>query len=119
MRSLMVTYDDRPAKLFIYPAIVFMVIGMTVGVFIAFNAFIFPDYFSGEYIHFGRVRPVHVSTVTLLWLLSIDVGLMLYFIPRLCGISIWSPSLALWAGALWWFSLIFGSNSFPWGTNWG
>lgn len=115
----MTEYDDRPAKLFIYPAVIFMVIGMTVGVFIAFNAFVFPDYFAGEYIHFGRIRPVHVSTVTLSWLLSVDVGLMFYFIPRLCGVSIWSASLALWGGALWWFTLFLGTNSFPWGTNWG
>lgn len=113
------TYDDRPAKLFIYPSVVFMLIGMIVGVFVAFNAFVFPDYFSGEYLHFGRTRPVHVSTVTLLWLLSVDVGLMLYFVPRLCGVSLWSPTLALWTGALWWFSLVVGSFSFPWGTNWG
>ena len=112
-------YDDRPAKLFLYPSIVFLVIGMTVGVFIAFNGFIFPDYFSGEYIHFGRVRPVHVTTVTLLWLLSVDVGLMLYFIPRLCGVSLWSPRQAMIAGALWWSTLIIGCNSFPWGTNFG
>jgi cytochrome c oxidase cbb3-type subunit 1 len=115
----MVTYDDRAAKLFIYPSILFLIIGMAVGVFIAFNAFVFPDYFAGEYIHFGRVRPVHVSQVTLLWLLSANVGLMLYFVPRLCGISLWSPTLALWGGALWWFTLILGSHSFPWGTNWG
>lgn len=112
-------YDDRPAKLFLYPSIVFLVIGMTVGVFIAFNGFIFPDYFSGEYIHFGRVRPVHVTTVTLLWLLSVDVGLMLYFIPRLCGVSLWSSKQAIIAGALWWATLIIGCNSFPWGTNFG
>lgn len=115
----MVTYDDRPAKLFIYPAIIFMVIGMSVGVFMAFNAFVFPDYFSGEYIHFGRIRPVHVNTVTLSWLLSVNIGLMFYFIPRLCGVPIWSASLALWGGALWWFTLMIGTNSFPWGTNWG
>ncbi len=115
----MVEYDDRPAKLFIYPSIFFMIIGMIVGVFIAFNAFVFPDYFSGEYIHFGRVRPVHVGTVTLLWLLSIDVGLMLYFIPRLCGVSIWNPQLAIWGGIFWWATLILGVNSFPWGTNFG
>ncbi|MDP1879670.1 MAG: cbb3-type cytochrome c oxidase subunit I [Parachlamydiaceae bacterium] len=112
-------YDDRPAKLFLYPAIIFMIIGMTIGVFLAFNAFVFPDYFSGEYIHFGRVRPVHVTTVTLLWLLSVDIGLMLYFVPRLCGISLWNPRLALWSGAIWWFTLILGCNSFPWGTNFG
>lgn len=115
----MVTYDDRPAKLFIYPALIFMLTGMTVGLFLAFNTFVFPDYFSGEYIHFGRVRPVHVGTVTLLWLLSVDVGLMFYFIPRLCGTSIWSPKLAIWGGYLWWAVLILGVHSFPWGTNFG
>ncbi|MCE2982474.1 MAG: cbb3-type cytochrome c oxidase subunit I [Parachlamydia sp.] len=113
------TYDDRAAKLFLYPSVVFMLIGMIIGVFISFNGFVFPDYFAGEYISFGRVRPVHVGTVTLLWLLSVDVGLMLYFVPRLCGVSIWSPSLALWGGALWWFSLTIGVNSYPWGTNFG
>lgn len=115
----MVEYDDRPTKLFLYPAIIFLITGMTVGVFMAFNVFVFPDYFSGEYIHFGRIRPVHVSSVTLLWLLSVNIGLMLYFIPRLCGTSIWSAKLALWTGALWWFALILGSHSFPWGTNFG
>ncbi len=115
----MTAYDDRPAKLFIYPSIFFMLIGMFVGVFLAFNSFIFPDYFSGEHIHFGRVRPVHVSTVTLSWLLSVDVGLMFYFVPRLCGISIWSAPLAFVGAGLWWCTLLLGTNSFPWGTNWG
>lgn len=115
----MVTYDDRAAKLFIYPSILFMIVGMTIGVFIAFNGFIFPDYFAGEYIHFGRVRPVHVGTVTLLWLLSVNIGLMLYFIPRLCGVTLWSQKLAQWSAFFWWFALIIGVNSYPWGTNFG
>lgn len=115
----MVVYDDRPAQLFLYPATFFLIIGMMVGVFIAFNGFVFPDYFSGEYIHFGRVRPVHVGSVTLLWLLSVDIGLMLYFVPRLCGISLWNPNLALWGGLFWWITLIIGVNSFPLGTNFG
>lgn len=115
----MVTYDDRPAQLFIYPAILFMLFGMLVGSFISFNAFVFPDYFSGEYIHFGRVRPVHVGTVTLLWLLSADIGLMFYFIPRLCGVPLWSPRLAIWGGLLWWATIIVGVNSAPFGTNFG
>lgn len=114
-----VVYDDRPAQLFIYPSILFLIFGMLVGVFISFNAFVFPDYFSGEYIHFGKIRPVHVGTVTLSWLLSADIGLMLYFIPRLCGVPLWKPKLAIAAGLVWWFALFFGVNSFPWGTNFG
>lgn len=115
----MVTYDDRTAKLFLYPSILFMVIGMSIGVFLAFNAFIFPDYFSGEYIHFGRVRPVHVGTVALLWLLSVDIGLMLFFVPRLCGISLWSQDLGRLSALIWWPTLIAGVFSYPLGTNFG
>lgn len=112
-------YNDTPVKVMLYPAIIFMIIGMFIGTFLAFNTFLFPDYFSGEYIHFGRVRPVHVGTVALLWLLSADIGLFYFFIPRLCGVPLWSPKLAYVAASLWWFSLIIGVNSYPFGTNFG
>lgn len=115
----MVKYDDTPVKLMLYPSILFLVFGMTVGVYLAFNAFVFPDYFSGEYIHFGRVRPVHVGTVTLLWLLSANVALLYYLVPRLCGVPLWSTKMAYVSCALWWSSLVLGVLSYPWGTNFG
>lgn len=114
-----VEYNDLPAKLLIYPAILFMIVGMTFGLFISVNGFLFPDYFSGEYVTFGRLRPVHVGSVAYLWLLSVDIGLFYFFVPRLAGVSLWSSRLAYVAIALWWFSLIFGNMSFPWGTNFG
>jgi len=115
----MVEYEDKPVKMFIYPAIIFMIIGMFVGVFISFNTFLFPDYFSGEYVHFGRVRPVHVGHVTLLWLLAADVGLIFFMVQRLCGVPLWSAKLGIWSAYLWWFSLIIGIYSYPFGTNYG
>lgn len=114
-----VVYNDLPAKLLIYPSLIFMLIGMSFGVFISYNGFVFPDYFSGEYVHFGRLRPVHVGSVTLLWLLSVDVGLFYFFVPRLCGRSIYSPKLAYVSIALWWFALLTGNYSYPFGTNFG
>ena len=114
-----VVFEDTPVKLMLYPAIFFMVVGMSFGVFIAFNTFIWPDYFAGEYVHFGRVRPIHVGNVTLLWLLSADVGLLYYLVPRLCGVSIWSPRMAYVSAGLWWFSLIIANFSYPFGTNFG
>ena len=112
-------YNDLPVKLMIFPAMIFMILGMTIGVFLSFNTFIFPDYFSGEYIHFGRLRPVHVGSVAILWLYSVGVGFFYYFVPRLCGIRLWSPTLAYWSAGLWWFSLVIGIYSYPWGTNFG
>lgn len=115
----MTKYNDLPAKLLIYPAIIFMVVGMTFGTFIAFNTFVFPDYFSGEYVHFGVVRPIHVGHVTLLWLLSADIGLFYFFVPRLCGVPLWSVKLAVVSIILWWVSLVIGIYSYPFGTNFG
>lgn len=115
----MTTYNDTPVKLMIYPALIFMVIGMSIGVFLAFNTYLFPDYFSGEYVHFGRVRPTHVHSVAILWLYSVGVGFFYFFVPRLCGVSIWSPKLAYYSAGLWWFSLITATYSYPFGTNFG
>lgn len=112
-------YDDTPVKWMLYPAVLFMVVGMLFGVYLAFNTFVWPDYFSGEYVHFGRVRPVHVGNVTLSWLLSANIGLFYYFVPRLCGVPLWSPKLAVYNAMLWWFCNIVGNFSYPWGTNFG
>lgn len=110
---------DTPVKWMLYPAMVFMILGMFIGTFMAFNAFVFPDYFSGEYIHFGVIRPVHVGTVAWLWLFSANIGLFYFFVPRLCGVPLWSQNLALVSVALWWSSLIIGQYSYPMGTNSG
>lgn len=115
----MTPFNDLPTKLMVYPAIFFMIFGMTIGVYIAFNGFIFPDYFSGEYVHFGRVRPTHVGSVLFLWLLSANVGLLYYLVQRLTGTAIWSSKIAYVSIAFWWTAFILGELSFPWGTNSG
>ncbi len=114
-----VNYDDTPVKIMLYPAIIFMILGMFFGVFIAFNTFVWPDYYMGQYMHFGVVRPVHVTNVTLNWLLSADIALFYYFVPRLCGVPLWSSRLAYISAAIWWFTLIIGNYSYPLGTNFG
>lgn len=114
-----VEYEDTPTKMLLYPSIIFMFLGMFFGVFISFNGFLFPDYFSGEYVHFGRVRPVHVGHVAFLWLLSVDVALLYFLVQRLCGVPLWSKKLAVISAYIWWFALIIGVYSYPWGTNYG
>lgn len=112
-------YDDLAVKLMVYPSIFFLVLGMGLGVYLAFNTFVFPDYFSGEYAHFGRIRPVHLGNVLWLWLLSCNVGLLYFIVPRLCGKSLWSIPIAKIAAGLWWFSLLAIIFSYPFGTNYG
>lgn len=112
-------HNDLSVKIMLYPALIFFIIGMFIGVFMSFNSFLFPDYFAGEYIHFGRIRPVHVWHVLFLWLLSANIGLFFFFIPRLCGRAIWSDKIAYFSCAIWWFALILVSYSYPMGTNSG
>jgi cytochrome c oxidase cbb3-type subunit 1 len=112
-------FEDLPVKLFIYPAIIFMIIGMFFGVFVSFNGMVMPDYWAGEYIHFGRIRPVHVGHVLFLWLLPANFGLLYYITQRLCGVPLWSRRLGIWSAALYWIPTITGIYSFPFGTNWG
>lgn len=112
-------YDDLPVKMMVYPAVLFLVLGMFFGTFISFNGFIFPDYFAGEYMHFGRMRPVHVLHVTWLWLLSANIGLLYFMTQRLCGVPLWSHRLGIIAPILWWAASIPGTYSLPLGTNFG
>lgn len=112
-------YNDVCVQWMVYPALLFLLVGMLTGLFISLNGFLLPDYFSGQYVQFGRMRPVHVGTVLMLWLLSANVGLLYFLVPRLCGVSIWSPKLGIVGAILWWFFLIAGNFSYPLGTNWG
>jgi cytochrome c oxidase cbb3-type subunit 1 len=116
---MMTQYDDTPVKWMLYPALIFLIIGMTIGTFLAFNTFVFPDYFSGEYIHFGRMRPVHVHSVAVLWLYSVGIALFYFLVPRLCGVPLWSQKVAAFSITLWWSSLILSTYSYPFGTNFG
>lgn len=119
MEKTQILYNDRPVKQMLYPALLFLLVGLFIGIFISYNGFLVPDAFSGPFVHFGRVRPVHVTAVTLLWLLSANMGLMYYFVPRLTGTPLWSVKLATITSCIWWVSLVLSVFSFPFGTNFG
>ncbi|GFZ77628.1 bifunctional cbb3-type cytochrome C oxidase subunit I/II [Aquaticitalea lipolytica] len=56
-------YDNKIVKNFIYATIFWGIIGMTVGLMLAF-LFIFPNYMEGiSWLSFGRLRPLHTNAV--------------------------------------------------------
>ncbi len=56
-------YDNKIVKNFIYATILWGVVGMIVGLMIAF-LFIFPNYMEGiSWLSFGRLRPLHTNAV--------------------------------------------------------
>ena len=59
-----IAYDYTIAKAYTILAIVLGIVGMTIGVFIAFElAFPHLNYLGGEYLIFGRLRPMHTDSV--------------------------------------------------------
>jgi cytochrome c oxidase cbb3-type subunit I/II len=56
-------YDNKIVKNFLYATMFWGVIGMTVGLMLAF-LFIFPNYMEGiSWLSFGRLRPLHTNAV--------------------------------------------------------
>jgi len=56
-------YDNKIVKKFIYATIFWGLIGMTVGLMLAFM-FLYPNYTSGiSWLSFGRLRPLHTNAV--------------------------------------------------------
>lgn len=56
-------YDNKIVKNFIYATILWGVVGMTVGLMIAY-LFVFPNYMEGiSWLSFGRLRPLHTNAV--------------------------------------------------------
>ena len=56
-------YDNKIVKKFLYATIVFGVVGMLVGLILAFM-FLFPNMTDGvSWLSFGRLRPLHTNAV--------------------------------------------------------
>ena len=56
-------YDNKIVKMFLIATIVWGVVGMLVGLLVAF-LFIFPNYMEGiSWLSFGRLRPLHTNAV--------------------------------------------------------
>lgn len=81
--------------------------------------FNFPDFLSNEYLHFGRLRPVHVNGVILGLFSSLFFGLLYYMVPKLTGVRIHREEWSGYAIWLWNLSLVAGSISLLLGYNKG
>ena len=73
---------DGSAKLWLTSSVVWGVIGMTFGVFMAI-LFVFPEFTKGvPWLSFSRIRPSHVNTVVMSWVSMASIGSMFYKIGR-------------------------------------
>jgi len=90
--------ENKGAYLFLVTACVFLLVGMGMGLFVALK-FLFPALGKYSFLSFGRIRVVHTNVILFAFLLQADIGMILYFIPKLLHTKIFSDKLAIanWA----------------------
>lgn len=114
-----VQHQDTAAKWFLISSVAYFFIVGIVAVTIAAK-FVWPSLLGTvQYLTFGRLRPLHVNGMLFGWLLSADIGLTFYLVPRLCGVKLWSEKLGVATAALWNFIVLSAVACLVMGVNQG
>ena len=72
-----------------------------------------------SWLTFGRLRPVHVNGVIFGAFSTNFLGLLYYYVPRLCGVRLYKEEWGWWVLWLWNAFLVIGSVSLMMGYNAG
>ena len=87
-------YNEAVVRQFTVAAIAWGLAGFGMGVWVAL-LLAFPDLNAGEYLTFGRLRPVHTSGVILGFGGNVLLASSLYIVQRTCQVGLWGgPRLA-------------------------
>jgi cytochrome c oxidase cbb3-type subunit 1 len=88
-------YDDQAVRLFSIAAVVWGVVGMLVGVFIAAEL-AWPDInFGIPWLSYGRLRPLHTNAVIFAFGGSALMATSYYVVQRTCQVRLFSSTLGL------------------------
>jgi len=98
------TYNYDVVRKFAVMSVVWGIVGMLVGVTIAF-LLVFPDMFKGiPYFSFGRLRPLHTNAVIFAFGGSALFATSYYIVQRTCHTVLFAPKLA--AFTFWGWNLV-------------
>jgi cytochrome c oxidase cbb3-type subunit I/II len=87
-------YDNKIVKKFLYATIIFGVVGMTVGLLLAFF-FLFPNLTDGiSWLSFGRLRPLHTNAVIFAFVGNAMFAGIYYSLQRLLKARMFSDFLS-------------------------
>ena len=87
-------YRDRVVTTLVVFSVIWAVVGMVAGVYVAAEL-IWPTLDFGQpWLSFGRVRTLHTNVVIFGFGVSALMGTAFYSVQRTCHVSIFSPALA-------------------------
>jgi len=87
-------YDNRIVRLFMIAAIIFGVVGMSVGLLIAFQLFLPSLNFGIPYTTFGRIRPLHTNAIIFAFVGNAMFAGVYYSLQRLLKARMFSDMLS-------------------------
>ena len=93
MQNQPVRYNDDIVKLFTLASLFWGVVGMAAGLFIALQM-AFPVLNLGEYLSFGRLRPLHTSAVIFAFGGNVLFATSYFVVQRTCRTRLWSDRLS-------------------------
>ncbi len=110
-------YDDSAVNRFTVAAILWAVVGMLVGVYVAAEL-VYPQLDLGQqWLSFGRLRTVHTNGVAFGFAVSALIATSFYSVQRTCGVSLFAPRLAGLLFYAWQAIVITGAVSLLAGLN--
>ena len=109
------TYNYDVVRKFAVMSVVWGIVGMLVGVIIAF-LLVFPDMFEGiKYFSFGRLRPLHTNAVIFAFGGSALFATSYYVVQRTCHTPLFAPKLAAFTFWGWQLVIVLAAITLPLG----
>ncbi len=108
-------YDNKIVKNFLYATILWGIIGMSVGLLLAFM-FLFPNLTDGiAWLSFGRLRPLHTNAVIFAFVGNAIFAGVYYSLQRLLKARMWSDFLSKFNFWGWQFIIVAAVITLPLG----
>ncbi|NML15462.1 cytochrome-c oxidase, cbb3-type subunit I [Azohydromonas caseinilytica] len=108
-------YSDAPVRLFALAAVLWGVVGMFVGVFIAAQL-AFPDLTFGiPWLSYGRLRPLHTNAVIFAFGGCALFATSYHVVQRTCQTRLFAPGLAMFTFVAWQLVIVAAAISLPLG----
>ncbi len=112
------TYDYQVVRQFTIMTVVWGIVGMLVGVIIAAQL-VWPELNLSEYLHFGRLRPLHTNAVIFAFGGCALMGTSLYVVQRTCHARLFLPKLASFVFWGWQLIIVLAAITLPLGYTTG
>ena len=113
------TYDDDIVRKFLFATVLWGVVGMLVGLTIAFQMVAPALNFDTSWLTFGRLRPLHTNGVIFGFAANAVFTAMYYSIPRLLKTPMWKRSLSLFHFWGWQAIIVAAAITLPLGITQG